>query len=399
MINYIKYLVLVLTMQNVFADEDSLSNEKYIICNAQRITPSNYMIEYRKIKNEYFNFQKNTTSTNDFNGLISWIEYNQENDLDPNDEVCKWNKFIVLDFLIYYSQLDEILGKHHRIDVLDLRNKYYTDWMKALDNQIQQSKKNSKRIPLESIERDLNSFRSILRLTDLINSKPKPEENDLLSKAQLDLYNLLSAKTIFHSIFPDVVKKNLLNAEILNHSKCILEKLTKYSEGENVWTIATQCGAKENALLILGVLSSQRMYLIRDFKLNLFLNLDLVSYNNASELLNVTSLIYFELENYGNKFGASVLYPKGFSEGKFHSSKPYHFYSVAYISSHLKQMGHEDDIIQKIANFYAKKYKVGIKYVGVLYNILLINNLKSGPVSDQEQILIEQSLGAEFGLF
>ena len=150
------------------------------------------------------------------------------------------------------------------------------------------------------------------------------------------------------------------------------------------------------AIELLGVLSSQRMYLIRDFAEFARQTYSPEQFDRYYTNAQLSSQLYFQLETMAHQLGVEAVYPKG--QKSVESRKPYHFYSVAYIALKMRQAGFNEAIVRKFANQYAVKYKKNIKLVGLVYNILIGVPIANGSVGDAKQIMQEQIQGIEYAL-
>ncbi len=367
---------------------------KYSLCNNNKLSPINYLQKYQITKIRFDRFNKDL-SLSPFESWKMFLKSESKTHKNNDSEICEWNKFLMTDFIFYHEQDQSIFGKNRKILFLKLRDHFYKNWLVQLDNKTSSLTPNIVQKEITDIKHKAREFEFLTNITNLINHEP--EVIDQESHALNDVFNLLEAKSVFNGIFSKLVLKTILDDQILATSKCMLNSLDDAS-GENIWMLFKQCSQSEKIVLfILGVYSSQRMYLIRDFKEQLFKNISFDKYAQASELINITSELYFKMETYGHEFGKNTLYPTQYSASA-KSFKPYHFYSVAFIAMYLKHREYSNDIIRKVSTHYAKKYKQNIEKIGILYNILLLQPLRKGTVGDVKQVLLEQNLGASFGI-
>ncbi len=328
------------------------------------ITAVNYPYYIHTIQSEYLVYIEGT-STKEVS-INKWNDFLEHH--STNTELCMWNKFILTDFIFYHQQEESFFDNINRIAFLELRNKYYTDWLETLRD----------RDPVETKQR----FQTLQSFTKLIHFKPGDQ-------LKAEIHRLLGGRSIFNSIFTEYVEAFLFKDEILSSLNCMQDKLNM-SQGY-IFDKFLECTRNDKHLLleILGVLSSQRMYLLRDIQTK---NLDRSEL--AYEILKSSSLLYFELEVYAEKNGTQSIYPKNVEGIK--SKKPYHFYSVAFIASYLQKMGYENSEIIENSHFYAAKYKNYITKIGIIYNFLLLQSYDKGTVADEEQILREQQFASQW---
>lgn len=363
------------------------------ICKLAKITPSNYPFKFRRIQKQYKKFVHKKKGS----PLALWKAYlnlNSHPQKKTSNLKCSWNKFIATDFIFYHEQSHSLFKKHNKVAFLKLRDELFVSWQNALNREIVKSQPQAEKLDIMKIKHIPHGYGFFAKLTKLINIKPKGSSPSQL--ALRSAHNLLSGKTVFNALFSEKAKEHFLDQEVLQQSQCVLDKI-KTLQGQNIWSEALQCVPQpSNLLLILGVYSSQRMYLIRDFKKSFFRYLNDSENLVASKLMDITSEVYFRLETYGNEYGAKTLYPPQLSS-QVHSFKPYHFYSVAFIAQVLAKQGYEEKTIIHAATYYSRKYKKNIRNIGFFYNVLLMQSLNRGTVSDYKIVLREQKLGASFG--
>jgi hypothetical protein len=366
----------------------------FSICSYSKITPINYLSFYKITKKRFKRFVKKNTGSS-FEKWSAFLELETKISKNKAPEKCEWNKFILTDFVFYHEQAESFFGEHKKLPFLELRDLFLTNWLKELEIDTQKLEKAREPKLLSEIEHESQEFDFLNYITSFFNSSPAKDEKN--SEALSDVYNLLEGKSVFNAIFSSYAKDRFLSTELLATSKCISNTIQS-STGQNIWNEIQICAdSKQEIMDVLGVFSSQRIYLIRDFKKVMFQNLSDSQYSVVSEILDVTSKIYFQLETYGNKYGHTKLYPTEF-ESKVYSQKPYHFYSVGFIAMKLNEFGYSEDVIKQVAVTYAKKYKINIKRIGVIYNILLVQNPNKGTVGDYDNVIKEQDLGAIFGI-
>jgi hypothetical protein len=358
------------------------SKEQHIstLCPGDKISAMNYLYQYPKIEDRFKDYQNQTN----VDALTLWKRFlSSEEDLSSGGADCLWNQFLVTDFIFYFEQTESLLGKVNKGDFLKFRDDLYFRWIKQVNEDISLAPPQK-----TSIKSKPNSF--LGQITSYLNKRPEGKG------ALREVYDLLEAKSIFESIFSGFIKNMILDEALLVDVRCILNTI-KSSSGQNLWSEFQLCShSKERLITILGALSSQRMYLLRDYKVHFYNSLSQKEYNLVSKILDTTSLIYFELETYATVFGHTLVYPQEFSS-QVKSSKPYHFYSVAFIAQELKKRGYTQHEIKKASIAYARQYKKNIRRVGVVYNLLLGQGLTKGTVRDYEWVIKEQDLGSQFG--
>jgi hypothetical protein len=393
MINKIILILICLFISNVSL-AGRYKKAKFSTCSYGKITPINYLAYYNITKKRYKRYARNSKGSS-FQKWSTFLELETTISTNKSSESCEWNKFILTDFIFYHEQATSLFGVHNKLLFLELRDEFYKSWLVALEEKTQRLEKKSNRTSLNDIHHQSNGFEALNSVTNLFN--PSPAGKGEVGMAELEVYNLLEGKSVFNSIFSSYAQNLFLNKESLYTAKCI-SRVISTATGENLWNEFQICNKSSAKILdILGVLSSQRMYLIRDYKEVMYRNLNDHEYTQVSELFDVTSMIYFQLETYGNKFGHEQIYPVNMKEKVF-SQKPYHFYSVAFIALKLKKQGYSNEIIKKASVKYARQYKKNIKRVGIIYNILLLQNINKGTVGDYDNVLKEQDLGALFGI-
>lgn len=356
------------------------SSTDNILCDGTRLTPSNYPFRFKKTKRALKKIE-----TKNFLEAFKMISNKNTN----SSELCAWNKFLFVDFFIYFDRF-ESLGFDKSLnfeEVLKLRDNLYYDWgLKNYSGSYSDySHTNLEGVSLdEFLSKKSEHFSFIQGLVNLVNSRPKK------NKAKAYIYDLIGARTPFNSLFTKKAIEVLLQEKTKTDLECIL-----LENGEELQAKLKQCfSSKDRMLEILGVLASQRMYIIRDLASYMKQNLSDSEYElfymNA---LNSSSL-YFKLETEALTHGANKVYPLDSNELK--SPKPYHFYSVAYIANELKRAGFSNKEIEATANFYAKKYKKNIKLIGYIYNAISGIPLKNGSTGDAKQIQREQEIGINY---
>jgi hypothetical protein len=364
-----KYMILILILISTTA----LAS----LCGDKRLTPSNYPFKYKKVKRVLKKYSSN-----------SFIE--KFNSLDKNEtELCAWNRFLFVDFMIYYNRFKGIGidKKTNLIDTLKLRDSLYQIWLNKNIEGVY-SDYSAESLRGESLEDFLNrsseKFGYITKPLKVLNRRPKK------NKARAYVYDLLEARSPFNSIFPKIAMKLLVQNQTMIELECVLSKI-KLSFKDKF----KSCFPNEDRLLkVLGILASQRMYLIRDFSHWAKENYDEEKYNLFYKNASLSSLLYFKLETQANEYGAHEVHIMSSSELK--TPKPYHFYSVAFIANQMVKENFSETEIRDNASFYAQRYKKSISKVGIFYNILAGIKLKHGAVGDKKQVIKEQKLAIEY---
>jgi len=364
-----KYLIIIL----LFISTTALAS----LCGEKRLTPSNYPFKYKKVKKI---LKKH--SSNRFVEKFSSLEKN-------DSELCAWNRFLFVDFMIYYNRFKGIgLDKKTNIvETLKLRDSLYQIWLdKNFDGVYSDySDESLKGESLEDfINRSSQKFGYMTKPLKVLNRRPKK------NKARAYVFDLLDARSPFNSIFPKLAMKLLVENETQIELECILREM-KLSFKDKF----KSCFSSEERLLkVLGVLVSQRMYLIRDFSHWAKENYDEGKYNLFYRNASLSSLLYFKLETQAIEYGANEVHIMNSKELK--SPKPYHFYSVAFIANQMLKDKFSSIEIRQNASFYAERYKKSISKIGVIYNILSGIKLKHGAVGDKKQVIKEQKLAIEY---
>lgn len=392
---------------NSYARVNYSSEPVQSICNNIRIKPGNYASIYHDIMLSLKPFLRNRNKVNDF--AYQWKSFLTFNSKNQNNstEVCRWNKFIFTDFMIYFDQAQNLSKRHKleysKLNLLKLRDEFYSDWLETLKYQhntgfADYEDEDLSEVPFKDfISRKSSNFKELNSLTDLVSKDSVSNNSDTLINAAVnDVISLVEARSIFNSIFTSTVFPHLLDKTLSAELTCIKQALE--SSNVNIYNESLNCvnANKSRLLFILGAVSSQRIYLLRDLKGWVEDNYTKSEFDTFMFNAGESARIYFLLETYSAKWGNKLLYPPSYAT-KMSSSKPYHFYSVAFIASHLKEKGYSQKLIHEIAPLSAIQYKKTIQKTGILYNLILGADIESGSVGDKESIINEQKLGAVFG--
>jgi hypothetical protein len=347
------------------------------LCGGSRLTPSNYPFKYKKIKRILKKIESR-----------SFVERFLKLEKDES-EVCAWNRFLFVDFMLYYNRFKSLRlnQSENLIETSKLRDELYEKWLV----------KNRAGVYSDHRQKDLRgmSFDSFLMLPSehfgyltkplkILNRRPRK------NKARQFVYDHLQARSPFNSIFPKKSMELLLQSETTDELKCILKNNSLAIKDK----VSTCFSTEKRAIEILGVLASQRMYLVRDFTSWAKQNYDEVTFHQFYTNASLSSLLYFKLETEAHLNGTKSIYIM--DSNKIKSAKPYHFYSVAYIAQKMILAGFNHEQIRKNAAFYAKKYKKSIKTIGIIHNLIAGIPLKNGSVGDKKQVLKEQLLAIDY---
>jgi hypothetical protein len=349
---------IVLLCYSSFSRADESESGK--LCGDKRLTPVNYVFQFGKHKRALKKIKVNSFTEK----MHIYFASNQ-----IQSEVCAWNKFLLVDFIIYFSQFKKIdIKSPNMIKALKMRDALYEKWLTY-----------NKERPYKG------RFGLIKKVSRALNRKPKK------NKAKRFVHETLSASSPFNSIMQKKAIELLFDPQITEELRCFLNEVKTM---EHKFLTCTDNVMR--SFEILGALSSQRMYLIRDlaaeFKEDKTEEEYAIFYENSA----LSSLLYFKLETFGHMYGVKSLFPT--DQYDFKSFKPYHFYSVAFIAYTMKVAGYDEKEIRRYAGFYARKYKTSIKLVGLLYNTLLGLPLKNGSVGDAKQIKKEQGYAIDYVL-
>ncbi len=332
--------------------------------------------------------------------------------IDPskkeNVEECAWNRFIFLDFVLYFGQLHNYysdLSSEENIELLKLRDHFYTRWMATLEYGVKTGlaeRENEELAGLsvaQFLDRGSKQFSFLEKISSMLNRPPKTDHKKEEKRVQRMVYDHTQARTPFSTLFPIFSLEKGMKPRVQQAISCTTKALENYSCQKSLSTVVNSCtqGDSYLNLIILGVFSSQRMYLIRDFKGYLEQNLTEEEFSPLFEALKNSSKIYFQLETLATVCGTDSVYPTPTEKKDSRSAKAYHFWSVAYISYYLTVAGFPKEIVLEEATRTAKKYKSFIRIPGVYYNLWLGLKLNSNTVGDYKQVLSEQAEGALFG--
>jgi len=360
----------------------------------KRITPENYLLQYHGIRKAVIARAK-TENIDVLDVLNSCSE-------DPcASELCLHNRFIYSDFILYF-ELEDKFSKHSSVDprafkeaLLKQRDDLYVQWLSALSNHSKNDycEWEESDVRGESLEafwnRGSERFYWLETIVRHMNGRPSKRK-----KARLVVYETLDARTLFSSIMSGH-GMDFIQSESGQKAISRMQEALGEADGD-LWGAALQCAEMkaEEALKVLGIVSAQRMYLIRDYKSWMDQNLSEDEFSNQWDALAQSSAIYFNIETISMRKGSSWNYPTGVEAV---SHKSYHFYTTAYLGYQLAKAGFSKQESVKEATRPARKYKRGIVFPGLLHNIWLRNSLNASTVGDYGSVISEQREGAEWG--
>ncbi|MCK5073622.1 MAG: hypothetical protein KAQ98_09370 [Bacteriovoracaceae bacterium] len=387
-------LFLILISKSVFADA---------FCE-KRLLPTKYPLKYSGMKREITKLI-NSGQARDFIDAVR-IAGNAD-----TGEMCSHNRFLFVDFVIYFEQGDDYRRffsgseRDYMLYLLNFRDELYADWMDTLSY-------NSKTDYPEWSGRDLKGM-SLSEFIALGSEKFSGMEKIIkpfnlqgsygtLKRAVNDI---LMARTPFSSIMPQIAFSRLEHTNIAEVAGCVLKNIDHYDCNDNVFDMAIRCsgGNVELAMDLFGVLGSQRLYLIRDFKAWMEQNMSPAEFNKKFRAIKDASEIYLKMETYGKTCSSGKLLPRNITDGlsdeqmQAFTLRPYHFWSMASVSYRLAQYGFLKKDAVAAATKPAKRYKSMIRIPGVIYNILLWKNPAGSTVGNYKKVLKEQELGANWG--
>jgi hypothetical protein len=368
-----------------------------------RLTPQNYFYKYRPMHKAFKNNLKNTPH----NPITALEKACNCNDLENKKELCLYNKFLFTDFIIYFAQEKKYKRTvPYSTDSLALllsqtRDYYYNLWLSELNystrfNFQEHYSKNLKNISINDYQKKRSSqFPCTHFISKMLNKAPNKNSEKEHKKARYKVYTLLDTKTPFNSIFTLEAFKIAQDSSIQSGLFCIKEQLKDTIE-INILQELKICLNNDSIKHkeILGILSSQRHYLIRDLKSWMEQNMSESEFNKVFEVFKTSSLLYFKMQTYGLN-NCAENYPDNLIDEKSCINKPYHFWATYYIANHLRANDFSQQIIEKEALYYSNKYKRKILIPGIAYNLWFRNNIKSGTVGDFRKILLIQKKATE----
>ncbi|GAB5538449.1 MAG: hypothetical protein Salg2KO_05520 [Salibacteraceae bacterium] len=364
-----------------------------------RIDPVFFPLQYWNI---HFKVKRQMRSTGE-KSIAKHLAYCPITTTPHNEEICLHNRFILLDFILYYNMVRRYLPKAQDKDSFALelarsRDNLYSEWMSSLSSYQRNGYFEWEDMALDTLSLDeyLNlgtqRFRKLQRISGILNRKPP-----LRKPAKRMAHETLMARTPFSSIQPHAGFGLATDASISQLQTSLKALRTDSFEYQNTFTLlSSTLGSQEMALILLGSLAAQRMYMVRDYRSWL---LEQPNRSESDEILKAfqfSSELYFTLESAGRDYGAHVLFPTTISSSA-KSYKAYHFWTTALLSYQLAKAGFNQEDCLKESVRPARKYKRFIQIPGVMHNIILLRPLRSGTTSDLHRVLHEQRLGAQWG--
>ena len=366
----------------------------------KRISPTNYPRFYKNVTKNIISFIKNHEKLT----IDKLLDKLLENTNEPNTEICKWNQFTFVDFILYFAQIDQLGLKDQEANIMRRRDELYREWYETLENQDKNNYAEWANHELTNLSLDqfLKKGSQKFRFFEFVSKtlNPKIKKVDVIrekKRARYIVQKLLTPRSPFNSIFPKL-SLTLAEDENINRAvSCLNTSLDQNNCNQTIWQEALNCTqSQEQALQILGVLSSQRMYLIRDFKSYLEQNKTSDKYELIMDTLTKASHIYFQSETKASICGSSTVYPQNINAHHTLSRKSYHFWSVAYIAYYLGRLNFSKDITIKESTRSAIKYKKFIRLPAFIYNLKLGVPLGTN-INEFKGVVSEQKLGANFG--
>ena len=372
-----------------------------------RITPQNYFYKFGPI----FKTLKKSFKENPDNIILAIEKVcNCESDT-ISKELCLYNKFVFTDFVLYLEQTKKLkkifLAPDDSIKLLfsETRDYYFEQWLKQISFQKKNGfheyeNENLKNLTVEELtSKKSEKFSQLNSLVNIMNISPPKKTKNEYKRARRDVYDLLKAKTPFNAVMSAEAYLLSQNNSIQESLKCLKNKW-ELNKCLSLIDELKSCLNNDSAkyIEILGVLASQRHYFLRDLKGWMEQNHSESEFNDMLFVLKTSSLLYFKIETIGYLRGHKNFYPREI-ENQYLMRKPYHFWSVAYITKYLKEKGYSDAVVEKEAVFYARKYKRMIAFPGLAYNIWFRLPLRSGTVGDRKNVFQLQKEAVNWQLY
>lgn len=405
-----KYLFLIFYF---FYTTPSIAQDNILCGNQKRIFSLDFIRIYKTQVKKLKYINKKEPSLSLFDVFLRLDEKTRKKlEKGSVNELCLWNRFIFIDFTYYFGLWEEWNYSGHDKNIflnkfLNTRDKFYDDWLSSLQYKENQdfSEWGHKKDKLENlslndfIEMGSDQFGLYEWVSSFFNSVPRKNSKKKKKQAKRFVYDLVRPKSPFNSIMTEKAYSLIKDLEIRQATACMSQYIDEKNCQENIWDIALYCNSdnKQKALAILGVLASQRMTLLRDLKAWMEYNLPLGEYLYFFETLKSSSSLHFKINTFGEKCGGKQLIPRTIQTNHSLSTKPYHFWSVAFISQSLTAKGFAKEIVLKESVALANKYKSFIRLPGLYFNMRLGRPLKDGTVGDYKDVLKEQELGANWG--
>jgi len=322
---------------------------------------------------------------------------------DHNEEVCLHNRFLFADFVLYYKLSHRYKAKAANLDSFELalasvRDSLYHSWMQSIPGSRQTGYFEWEDHDLRDeafqdfLSRGSQNFRTLETLSSVANRKPSQK-----NEARTFVYETLHGRTPFSSIFPFEALELIQDSNNLETLRCCIAKLKTPNCSTHLFNLVADCaGSEEQAMKLLGVLMTQRMYLLRDWRAWLEQNMEPETLENALQALMLSSELHFRMESYGRLEGGAKLFPQELAMTKG-STKAYHFWSTALLGYLLAEQGYDERTVIKEATRPAKRYKRFIQLPGFAFNLALGKQPFSGTTADYRKVIREQRAGAKWG--
>jgi hypothetical protein len=331
--------------------------------------------------------------------------------IDGGGERCAWNRYLFLDFALYFGLLDDVAPGTTRLDAASVRDGLFDDVVEHVvdgtdEGFAEWAHEDVTRDSLETfLARGSERFSTMERLIARVHVPPVGQNDDEASTAKLLAHRALSARTPFSSVFTHVALARATERPVQRALACLVERVALESCETGLDAIARACANDDDgkALELLGVFASQRMYLLRD--LAAFVHQSARDDDGARREARVVlraladgARAHHRIETRGLRCGARSLYPSGAVDDARTSAKPYHFYAVAHLAYTLRRMGVDEEGARAAALVDARRYKEGIRAPSMMTNVWLGRPVTDGTAGDTALVLDEQERGAHYGV-
>lgn len=365
-----------------------------------RIDPIFFPLQYWGIHSKVKREMRKTGEEN----VARYLETCPIQSVAHNEELCLHNRFLFLDFILYYDLVKRYCPKGMKqadfaLQLARTRDSLYGKWIESLtnyqnDGYFEWEDATLDRIALEEyLTWGSQRFRMLQSVSSVFNRKPSKR-----NAAKRLVYEKLNAHTPFSSIQPQLGFALAADSNINKNLSVILNALRQdtFPEVNTFHLLSKTLGSDRKALELLGSLSAQRMYMVRDYRSWLTQQDDLAMETQQLQAFQLSSELYFTLESAGREFGSQVLFPESVKADST-SFKAYHFWTTALLAYQLAEDGFDEKTVIKEATRPARKYKRFIQIPGILHNLILLRPIRSGTTADFHKVLKEQRLGAQWG--
>ena len=384
------------------------------LCDGSRITFLNFPMRYSALVRKL-----SESASNSNQSVLNWIHSKA---VATPEEECAWNHFIFLDFAIYFQKISAItpsseggaLSQAQVRETLLLRDQLLDQWLslvpagssvEGMEWGGSNTKSDTKN---ESFDQYLKKGSQKYKVFQAVGKILHPDSKIILDSvknpAAAALEMLTLPKTPFSSIMPKEAfywsAKKEMQSALACIRKSLATKIEHESCDENLFDLAARCANKkeEVALAALGVFSSQRLYVLRDFKTYFEQHFSGAELSDRYQALVDGTSIYFKMETYAQKCGLKSALPTSLSFAPdLKTLKAYHFYSQAYLATRMKiqHVDFNDSLNSALA--MGKQYKKFTGMAAQVYNIILGNHRLQGAAGDQSEALELQKQGFTFG--